>query len=93
MSRRPKLNLSSDNNTHKKQALGFESAVPADQTDAMPETSASAPEDLGVQDATSGLGKTAPQASAWPVNRKWVKVVLVAVAAALSLYLLKRRLL
>ncbi len=97
MSRRPKLSLSPDNNTHKKQASGFfEAAAPSTHANTTQDATKPAPEDIGNRNSTSGIDKTVPQVSqttTWPTGRQFVKVVLVVVAAALSLYLLKRRLL
>ncbi len=70
-------------------------ATPADRSEAIPYAAKPSPKAMGVQNnPPSADDKTAPQAAAaWPGGKRFAKVILIVVAAALSLYLLKRRLL
>ncbi len=70
-----------------------QATVRSDRAEAKPSATESFPDDKVAQGSVIGGGRTVPQAAAWPVSRRFVKVVFVVVAAALSLYLLKRRLL
>lgn len=94
MSRRPKLSLSPYNNVEKTQAKGF--TAPMASSDRAEETAPRATDtyhgDVDAGTRPSGNDTTASQSTTWPDRNRWVKVVLVVVAAALSLYLLKRRL-
>ena len=94
MSRRPKLSLSPGNTVDKKQAKGF--AAPIASSDHAEETAPRAtvtyPGDMDADARPSVNDTTASQSTTWSNRNRLVKVVLVVVAAALSLYLLKRRL-
>ncbi len=70
-----------------------QAAARPDRAEAKPSPTESVPDDKVARGSVIGGGRTVPQAAAWPVSRQFVKVVFVVVAAALSLYLLKRRLL
>lgn len=92
MSRRPKLSLSSHGHVDKKQAPGF--AAAAGNSEITPGATNSAPGNRDAPGAAERGGKRGPQVVVQPAaSRRFLKVVLVVVAAALSWYLLKRRLL
>ncbi len=100
MSRRAKLTLAFSRDAPKKQASGFEwTAPPSDPMQAQSRSShapgaktdqAQAPEQRA--QAVHKRGKAvAPPPIPWSTGRKLLKVAVVVVATALSLYLLKRR--
>ena len=93
MTRRPKLSLSPADAVDKKQAPGFEAAAaPSEDSETTSSATESTPENPAAHNTVIGDDKAVPQATDWFSGRKLVKVVLVVAAAALSLYLLKRRL-
>jgi len=93
MSRRPKLSLSPEVNVAKKQATGFGVATPSSgHAEAKPNTTYGFMGGVDAAPFPGGNDKTIPQPTTWPGRGRIFKVVLVVVAAALSLYLLKRRL-
>ena len=91
MTRRPKLSLSPENKDYKKQAPGFDSIASPHEPETMPGATAPSTENRENPSTTKWAGKIAQPADTWSTG-KVVKVFLVAAAAALSLYLLKRRL-
>lgn len=94
MSRRPKLSLSPDNSVDKRQAPGFEAAAAFENRESSTPTATeeSSHENRAGRESVSEDARTVQQATTWPVGMRFVKVALVMVAAVLSLYLLKRRL-
>lgn len=102
MNRRPKLSLVSNRELHKKQALSFETG---DQTETKqsPEFEAKAPDAApeipprgpaeSEQRAGDNRRDQQTQNSAWPNGRLLVKVAIAVATVAVSLYLVKRRLL
>lgn len=89
MKRRSRLSLTPDPGVDKKQAPGFEQAA-SSSSRARSETSADAgPTRPKVK---SGGTQAGTPTLAWPGGKQVFKAVLVIAAAAVSLYLLKRRL-
>lgn len=101
MTRRPKLSLSSGNPIDKKQPPGFEAAIKLENPQTTPRTtrapsatpSPSSHEDIRAHDPAIEATKTVPETKARPAGKQVAKVILVIIAAVLSLYLLRRRLL
>ena len=99
MTRRPKLSLSSGNPIDKKEPPGFEAAIKLENPQTTPRTTRapsaipSSHEDIRAHDPAIEATKTVPETKARPAGKQVAKVILVIIAAVLSLYLLRRRLL
>lgn len=99
MNRRPKLSLVSNRELNKKQALDFEPAKESEKTldsDFAAESAGRRPsqERFKPQRLVSEQEKrTRQKSSQWPDGKLILKGVIVVTAVALSLYLLKRRIL
>ena len=92
MTRRSKLSLSPDHKVDKKQPAGFEAANASDPLKSTPDSTEPTTEHMETQDSTSGENKSASKTAVRPGGMNLIKVALVVVVAAFSLYLLKRRL-
>ncbi len=88
--RRPKLNLTAEQEVKKKQPAGFEkSETRRDETVKQTNQTQSNPH---VAQATATEPQIdLPEASGWMDGKKLLKVALIAAAAGLSIYFLKRR--
>jgi len=99
MNRRPKLSLISNGEPKKKQALDFEASELSNKQPDMglasePTDEVSHHEPIRpVRLISEQEKKRQPKSSAWPNGKVILKAVVVVTAFALSVYLLKRRLL
>jgi hypothetical protein len=92
MKRRPRLDLSSGKNANKKQPAGLDAEEPRPAGNPQGETGneARAREWSSRRFAAAG-SSCAPGETGWPFSGRFAKILVVTAAAALSVYLLKRR--
>lgn len=98
MSRRPKLSLVQNRETSKKQALAFDvdrapAASESSPPPAAPPRSAVEPVQPEQLQADNQQPTQKKGSSGWPQGRLLAKAAIVAVTVALSIYLLRRRVL
>jgi hypothetical protein len=91
MKRRPRLDLSSGKNANKKQPAGLDAEEPGIAGSSVGEVKREARERSSRHFADAENSCT-PGEPGWPSGRQFTRILVVAAAAALSLYLLKRRL-
>lgn len=90
VNRRPKLNLTPDQEVLKRQPAGFEqSETKGDETMQETNQTQSKPHVAGATATESQI--ELPDAPGWMDGKKLLKVALVVAAAGLSIYFLKRR--
>lgn len=90
MSRRPKLNLTPDQEVRKNQPVGFEKNEPRGDETMQDTNQAQAKPHVAGATATEPQIEL-PEAPGWVDGKKLLKVALVVAAAGLSIYFLKRR--
>jgi hypothetical protein len=90
MKRRPRLDLSSGKNANKKQPAGLDAEEPGVAGSSAGEVKHEARGRSSRRFAAAGNSCT-PGEPGWPFGRQFTRILVVAAAAALSLYLVKRR--
>jgi hypothetical protein len=88
--------LAPEDKVEKKQAPGFRAAAAAERAQAPPEVGKTAPERTGPEGSHARDSKrmtTPTRIEGWPAGKQLLKIALVVAATALSVYLLRRRLL